>query len=387
MLGYTPGEFALLDIADLVVPPEPDNAQAVESHARLIEGLECALPFDTRLRQKDGRLREVVLTTSRVSFAGREGLIVNARDVSHMEQIEEALDVVRGRFSALTGNLDTGVFHAVMDDGGRLLDLNAAGRRIFGLTSESELPRHNLVHFFKEPEQGNAFLKALRDEGSVQRLVVWMNRADGETALVSLSATLGRYGLRRREYCDGLIEDVTERKRAEADRETVIAELQSSLLFLNEPLRHYVNDLASCELTDTIESVAARMSREGHGAVAVATGDGSVVGIVTDRDFRERVLVAQRVTSRPIHEIMSAPVIAVEQRALVYEALLVMQEHNIRHLAVRDETGRIVSLLRAKDLIHFDRYSASMLTDQCARRRAWTSWRPGAAAWPSWSKA
>lgn len=370
MLGYTTAEFALLDISDLMEPAAPTGRtpDADDPLARVLSGQECPLPFEARLRRKDGKLRDVVLTASRVSFAGREGLIVNARDVSRQEQIEEALDVIRGRFRALTGNLDLGVFHADnMEDGWRLLDLNAAGRRIFAISAEEELPRYSLDKFFKEREEGRAFLKTLREEGQVRRLVVWMKRADGETVLVSLSATLGRYGLSRREYCDGLIEDVTERKRAESDRESVIAELQSSLLFLNEPLRHYVGSLPTCTLEESIETVATRMTRERQSAVVVTSESGSVVGIVTDRDFRDRVLVAGRNPKTPIHEIMSAPVVAVEQRALVYEAVLLMQERNIRHLAVRDEAGRIISLVRAKDLIRFDRYSASVLTDQLRR--------------------
>ncbi|MBM4394559.1 MAG: cache domain-containing protein [Deltaproteobacteria bacterium] len=364
MLGYTPGEFALLDIVDLVEPPPPGADPGRDALARLLDGQDVPVPFEARLRRKDGGTREVVLTSSRVSFAGREGLIVNARDVSRQEQIEEALDVTRGRFKALTGNLDFGVFHADMSEGGRLLDLNEAGRRIFGLAAEGELPRASLVELFADPEDGVSFLRALRDLGSVRRRVVWMNRADGETVLVSLSATLARYGVRHRDFCDGLVEDVTERKRAEADRESVIAELQSSLLFLNEPLAHCVIDLPACGLGDTIESVAARMTREGRDAVAVTGEGGAVIGIVSDRDFRERVLVAKRDPRRPIHEIMSAPVVSIPQRALVYEALLLMQERSILHLAVRDEQDRVVSLVRAKDLVRFDRYSASVLTAQ-----------------------
>jgi PAS domain S-box-containing protein len=364
MLGYTPAEFALIDIADLIERQEPSGESAGDSLARVLDGQECPVPFEARLRRKDGTLRDVVLNTSRVSFAGREGLIVNARDVIRQEQIEEALDVTRGRFKALTGDLDLGVFHAEMGEVGRLLEMNEAGRRIFGLSAEGDLPRAGLVEFFKEPEEGGAFLKALREEGSVRRRVVWMNRADGETVLVSLSATLGRYGLNRRGYCDGIIEDVTERKRAEAVRENVIAELQSSLLFLNEPLRHYVTDLAACGLGDPIDAVAARMSREGRDAIIVTGEGGAAVGIVTDRDFRERVLVAKRDPKRPVHEIMSAPLISIPRRALVYEALLLMQQHSTLHLAVRDEQERVVSLVRAMDLVRFDRYSASVLTDQ-----------------------
>jgi PAS domain S-box-containing protein len=364
MLGYAPDEFALLDIADLLRGQVPGADYAADPLERVLDGQECPVPFEAQLRRKDGTLRDVVLTASRVSFAGREGLLVNARDAGRQEKIEEALDVTRGRFRALSENLDLGVFHAEMREGGRLTELNPAGRRILGFPPDGELPRSNLVDFFRDEDEAQNFVKTLREDGVVRRRVLWLRRDDGEQVLVSLSAALGSYGQRGREYYDGVIEDVTERKRAEADRETLIAELQSSLLFLNEPLRRYVTRLDACALGDSIEAVAARMTREHCNAMAVTGEGGVVVGIVTDHDFRERVVVAKRDPRRPVHEIMSAPVISVSQRALVYEAVLLMQEHGIVHLAVRDEEERVISLVRAKDLVRFDRYSASVLTDQ-----------------------
>jgi len=101
--------------------------------------------------------------------------------------------------------------------------------------------------------------------------------------------------------------------------------------------------------------------------MAVVVQGGAVVGIVTDRDLCERVLVAKREPRRPVHEVMTSPVVSVEQRALVYEAVLLMQQHNIRHLGVRDDAGGIVSLVRARDLVRFDRYSTSVLTDQLGK--------------------
>ncbi|MBM4370044.1 MAG: cache domain-containing protein [Deltaproteobacteria bacterium] len=370
MLGYTPGEFALLDLADLLPPSDAGGDDGGGSRGRLLAGLEVMEPFEARLRRKDGSLREVVLTASRVFFAGREGLLVNARDAARQEHLEEALDLTLGRFRALTGNLDLGVFHAEMREGGRLTEVNPAARRILGLPPEGEGQPRSLSEFFPDEAGGRAFLQTLKEDGAVHRRLLWLRRTDGSQVLVSLSAALGRYGPRGREYFDAVLEDVTERKRAEADREALIAELQSSLLFLNQPLRHHVTPLHACGMGEPVEAVAARMVRE-HCSAMVVTGEaGAVIGIVSDHDFLERVLVAKLDPRRPIHEIMSAPVISVSQRALVYEAVLRMQEHGIRHLAVRDDADRIVSLLRARDLVRFDRYSAAVLTDQLRKAQS-----------------
>jgi PAS domain S-box-containing protein len=367
MFGYSSDEFALLDVPDLVDAGPGSDGDPSDAVKAVLLGRECLVPTEARIRRKDGVIRDVVLTAAKVSYAGRSGVLLSARDAGRQEFVEEALDASRGRFRALMGHLDLGVFHAEMIEGGRLSELNPAGRRILGLPVEGELPSSNLMEFFRDEADARVFLHNLREEGSVRGRLLWLRRYDGERVLVSLSAALGRYGREGREYYDGVFEDVTERKRAEADREAMIAELQSSLLFLNEPLRSQPAGLAVCSLDDSIEVVAARMAREGSSAMAVATADGAAVGIVTDRDLCERVLVAKRDIRRPIHEVMTAPVIAVEQRALVYEALLLMQQHDIQHLAVRDDSGKIVSLVRARDLVRFDRYSSAVLADQLGK--------------------
>ncbi len=367
LFGYSSDEFALLDVSDLLESPGEDQERSSPRVGDIIRGQEVPVPVEARIRRKNGGLRDVVLTAARVSFVGREGLLISARDTGRQEIVEEALDTSRGRFRTLVNTLDLGVFHAEMTEDGRLTELNPAGRRILGFPMEGDLPSSSLTEFFRDETDFETFLRTLKEDGAVRGRLLWLRRCDGQQILVSMSAALGQYGRGGREYYDGVFEDVTERKRTEADREAMIAELQSSLLFLNEPLRNHLSELVVCRLEDSIEVVAGRMVRESCGAMAVAAQGGAVVGIVTDRDLCERVLVAKRDVRRPVHEVMTSPVISVEQRALVYEAVLLMQQQNIRHLGVRDDAGGIISLVRAKDLVRFDRYSASVLADQLGK--------------------
>jgi len=68
-----------------------------------------------------------------------------------------------------------------------------------------------------------------------------------------------------------------------------------------------------------------------------------------------------------VFEIMSAPVVSVPDTALVYEAILVMQEKGKRHLAVKDAGGRITGLVSNVALLHFDRYSSVVMTREISR--------------------
>jgi CBS domain-containing protein len=116
-----------------------------------------------------------------------------------------------------------------------------------------------------------------------------------------------------------------------------------------------------------IAKAADLMTRQGSSALFVTAESGAVVGLVTDRDFRERVAARQADPARPVFEIMSAPLVAIPDTALVYEAILLMQEKGKRHLAVRDGGGRITGLVTNIALLHFDRYSSIVMTREITR--------------------
>jgi PAS domain S-box-containing protein len=367
MLGYSADEFSLLDLRDLFEEDDPQVEARLTALAGLQDGDEAPAPFESRLRRKDGTGCDTVLTATRVRFAGQEGLILHVKDVSGHKEVEEALGVSREKYKLLTDNLEIGVFRAEIRGAGRFAELNPAARKIFGVPRDAAVREWSLEDTLHDPDEARAFGANLLEVGAVRHRIAQVRRRDGSLSTVSLSAIRQREEGEDVEYSYGIAEDITDRKRVEAERESLIAEMQTSLLFLNEPVRHHVGELQTCAMSDPIEKVARQMARQKCGAIAVTSAEGDVVGVVTDHDFLVRVLVARADLKRPIFEVMSAPVIAIEQRALVYEALLEMKEHGIQHLAVRSDTGRIVSFLRREELIRFEHYSAAVLTQEIQR--------------------
>jgi len=145
--------------------------------------------------------------------------------------------------------------------------------------------------------------------------------------------------------------------------DAVIEELRTSLLFLNEPLRHYIGPMPQCDGKTPILRAAQLMSQAGSGALAVTLGEGGpVVGVLTDQDLRQRVLLMGLPTSAPVAQVMSSPVIALPETAPVYEALVTMRQRRINHLGVTDPQGRVVGLVRDADIIQFHQYSSSVIT-------------------------
>ncbi len=80
MLGYSEHEIELLDPSD-IIPAGGGNATAWEHMERLARGEEPAGGFEGLLRRRDGSLVDCVLALSRISFGGKDGFIVLAREV------------------------------------------------------------------------------------------------------------------------------------------------------------------------------------------------------------------------------------------------------------------------------------------------------------------
>ncbi|RPI04122.1 MAG: CBS domain-containing protein, partial [Zetaproteobacteria bacterium] len=120
---------------------------------------------------------------------------------------------------------------------------------------------------------------------------------------------------------------------------------------------------------EPIGKAAEHMTRQGSSALLVTSPSGTVLGIVTDRDFRERVAARGLSHTDPVCEIMSAPIVSVPDTALVYEAILAMREKGKRHLAVKDASGAVTGLVTNVELLHFDRYSSIVMTREISRAR------------------
>ncbi|THB65948.1 MAG: CBS domain-containing protein [Gammaproteobacteria bacterium] len=139
-------------------------------------------------------------------------------------------------------------------------------------------------------------------------------------------------------------------------REDTIVELQSALLFLNQGITDFSQDILFCDKETPVTKAANIMSQKNQSAILVAD-NGIYTGIVTDYDIRNKF--ANKVNNDcTIDTIMSSPLITISEKALVFEALQKMDEYNLRHLLLEKDNGKISQMLSSKDLLKIQGYSA-----------------------------
>ena len=100
---------------------------------------------------------------------------------------------------------------------------------------------------------------------------------------------------------------------------------------------------------ETIRSAAVRMRDERISSLLITSGD-TLVGILTDRDLRSRVVANGGNADDPVSRVMTASPISVDAGDYVFDALLAMSRHNIHHLPVL-RNGKVAGCVTTTDLI------------------------------------
>lgn len=104
-----------------------------------------------------------------------------------------------------------------------------------------------------------------------------------------------------------------------------------------------------CRADETVQDAAQRMVAERVSSLLVV-GPG-VSAILTDRDLRSRVLAEGRGSEVPVAEVMSSPLVTIDEDEPAEEALLSMLEHGVHHLPVTGHGGGVIGVVSDSDLM------------------------------------
>ena len=76
------------------------------------------------------------------------------------------------------------------------------------------------------------------------------------------------------------------------------------------------------------------------------------IGIITERDIARLVAFSSNLsTDTVISEVMSKPLITINQNSSIKEVTDLMQKNDIRRLPIVDNTGKLVGIITAKDIL------------------------------------
>ncbi len=95
---------------------------------------------------------------------------------------------------------------------------------------------------------------------------------------------------------------------------------------------------------------AARLMTDKRVSSLLVEQQQKLIGILTDRDLRSRVLAENLPASSPVATVMTANPHTIDKHAYLFEAVQLMSRHNIHHLPVTEQ-GLSYSMITATDII------------------------------------
>jgi PAS domain S-box-containing protein len=144
-------------------------------------------------------------------------LVGIAEDITQRKEAEEALRNAETRHRSIFENATEGIFRTTPE--GRILIANPALTRMFGYPSPQEMMSSVTDvgrQIYVSPEKRAEMKRLLAEHGTVQGFEEENYRKDGSIIWVSLNAHAVRDASGAVQYIEGTIQDITERKRAEA---------------------------------------------------------------------------------------------------------------------------------------------------------------------------
>jgi PAS domain S-box-containing protein len=185
--------------------------------------------FEFRHRRADGSTRDVDVFSSKIVIKGKDLLYSIVHDVTERKQAEKSLQLSEDRYRRLFEDAVLGIFRSTTD--GKMIDVNPAFARMFGFDSPEEAKSQVndvAVDLYADPSPRDEIIRMILEAREPIHAENLYKRKDGSIFTGNLHAWVvrGRDGKDR--YVEGFIEDITERKRAEEEKERLEAQLRQA---------------------------------------------------------------------------------------------------------------------------------------------------------------
>ena len=126
----------------------------------------------------------------------------------------------------------------------------------------------------------------------------------------------------------------------------------------------YSSEVLTGHKWENVGQAAKKMSMRGVGSIVVVDDHQHPVGIITDKDLRNRVLAAGKSTEIPVEEVMSRPVITIDKKCDFSSAYLMMIKNRIHHLIITEDGSpysRVTGIASDHDILLSQGYSPAVI--------------------------
>jgi CBS domain-containing protein len=154
-----------------------------------------------------------------------------------------------------------------------------------------------------------------------------------------------------RYFLRNMTEKLSQTAHTELRQRGVTPRAEGSLYLFSAPTGKIIKgEPQAIAATDSVQRAAQLMAERHIGSLLVQDGAGEVIGIITDKDLRTKVVARGLDYRTEAARIMSAPVRSVSEQTVCFDALLTMMRDKIHHLTVTRQ-GKVIGVITAHDIM------------------------------------
>ena len=251
--GFSEEELLNMDSLMLVHPE--DRKKVRENAIKMLKG-ERSTPYEFRVVTKDGEIRWVLESVTSIHYQGKRAVLGNFMDITERKEIERRLKESEEKYRLF--------FHTsrecicIVTKEGKWLDANEATVELFGFESKEELFKVNIKELYQDPKDRERFIQLIEEQGFVRDFEVNFRRKDGSIINALLTSTAKKDEKGNTLYYQGVIKDITERKKLEAKLKETVEKLRKSREELSTPVVQIWDKILALPLIGIIDSLRAQ---------------------------------------------------------------------------------------------------------------------------------
>lgn len=150
------------------------------------------------IKNQEGRIEYVVTIT---------------QDITQQKRTLLALQESEEELRTIMNNVNLGIYRSTATHPGHFIRVNPAFLKIFGYNSMKQVLKVPVEKFYKNPKERQRFLKELIKRGEVRDMELELKKNNGSTFWASIYARVHYDENHKPKWIDGVIEDITEKKR------------------------------------------------------------------------------------------------------------------------------------------------------------------------------
>jgi PAS domain S-box-containing protein len=220
LFGYDPAEVVGRLPQSFLAPP--GHASELEQvTARVMAGE--TIRTQTKRQRRNGQLLDLEMLAIPLILEGRIiGSVRVYEDLSERATAAHAQREAEEKFQSLFENAVEGIFQSTVD--GKYLTVNPALARMYGYASPAELIArvHNIGHtLYVLPKRREEFRRIIEGAGVVEAFESEVFKKDGTKIWISENARAVVDASGKIASYEGTVEDITDRKRSESERQVI----------------------------------------------------------------------------------------------------------------------------------------------------------------------